>query len=166
MLCEFLVCFEEWYCESKAQSWGSVYPYVGSGVELLQPWMRYWDDISVLTSQPGRQALLFQDVARENGSLIFHRCQCWWAPEVILDPQCWYWYSSSIHRLLFLKQLLIYTSTTSISRLPRSPAPSLVLCSFMCCSTCSTYCFFFLRDCFRLQWVKHSVFSPLLWLSQ
>lgn len=40
----------------------------------------------VLRSQLGWQEILFQDVARENIRLIFHRCQC--ASEVILVPQC------------------------------------------------------------------------------
>lgn len=46
-------------------------------------------------------------------------------------------------QVLFLGQLLIYTSTTYINRLPGSPAPSCVLCSFMCWSTYFTFGLFF-----------------------
>lgn len=43
----FLVCFGEWCCENKSWSQGSVYPYMKSGGDLLQAWIRYWDDICV-----------------------------------------------------------------------------------------------------------------------
>lgn len=80
-------------------------------------------------------------------------------------------------QVLFLGQLLIYTSTTYIKRLPRSPAPSRVLCSFMCRSTYFTFCFFFFSlDCSEwsavcfplcsvMAGLRKEVWSLLAWLS-
>lgn len=79
-------------------------------------------------------------------------------------------------QVLFLGQLLLSTATTYINRLPRSPAPSRVLCCFMCWSTYFTFCAFFFFNwgttldcsewstvCFPLCSVCHGVRLRKVW---
>lgn len=142
MLCVFFG-FGDWWCEHKSWSWGSFgsfYPYVGSGGDILQAWIRYWLGWCITTRKTRN---VIQGCGQGKWKSYFAQVPVLVSPWsdiritvlllVFIQPK----------QVLFLGQLLIYTSTTYIKRLPRSPAPSRVLCSFMCRSTYFTFWFFF-----------------------
>lgn len=138
----FLVCFGEWCCENKSWSQGSVYPYMGSGGDLLRAWIRYWDDICVnATARKIRNVI--QGCGQGKWKSYFAQVPVLVSPWSDIRTTVLLLVFIQHKQVLFLGQLLIYTSTTYINRLPRSPAPSRVLCSFMCWSTYFTFCIYF-----------------------